>query len=227
MQFFVCYNRYMKKSIIIMQCVIFFSGCALQKETTITPTHHTNDARVAVVEKPHPHSAPSPASKNDVTPAPNVHEALVSWGHREAQRSKSDIDTVIIHSVYNPFDNKKHALADVLEIFKGYHVAPHYIIERDGTINRLVKERDIAWHAGRSRVPDGRTNVNDFAIGIEMINALDDTYTDAQYRALRALLEDIKRRYDIKYILGHDEIEVHDPWNFDWSTINDLRHEPR
>lgn len=156
-----------------------------------------------------------------------ITEGLVTWGHAQDTRAKNEIDAVIIHSVYNPFEGETHGLDEVLEIFEEYDVAPHYIIMRDGEIVQTVKEQNTAWHAGRSRVPDGRTSVNDFSIGIEMVNSIDDVYTKEQYASLRALVEDIDARYDITYVLGHDEIKVEDPWNFDWESINDLRHESR
>jgi len=60
-----------------------------------------------------------------------------------------------------------------------------------------------------------------------MIGSLDDTYTLKQYEALKLLIEAMESKYGLKYVLGHDEIAVEDPWNFDWSQINNLRHEPR
>ncbi len=156
-----------------------------------------------------------------------ITDRLTDWGFTQANRSADSIDTVIVHSVYNPFTVKVHDLGKIIEIFKGYGVAPHYIITRDGQIHRLVLDKDIAYHAGRSRVPDGRTAVNDFSIGIEMIASLEDTYTREQYQSLKELTKRLGEDYGIKYVLGHDEIAVVDPWNFDWSQINDLRHEPR
>lgn len=152
---------------------------------------------------------------------------LVNFGTGGKKRSLQSIDTVIIHSVYNPFSGEKHSLEEILTIFEEYDVSPHYIINRDGEIFQTLDETIIAWHAGRSRVPDGRTNVNDFSIGIEMINSLDDTYTTPQYESLKNLLRDIEDRLEITYVLGHDEIKVEDPWNFEWSEINDFRHKPR
>lgn len=157
-----------------------------------------------------------------------ITERFVDWGFTAASRTSGDIDTVIIHSVYNPLvQEEQYDLDEILGIFEGYGVTPHYIITRDGQVHYTVQEKNIAYHAGRSRVPDGRTNVNDFSLGIEMINSLDDTYTADQYAALRKLLEQIGERYAITYVLGHDEIEVEDPWNFDWSRVNDFRHEVR
>jgi len=45
----------------------------------------------------------------------------------------------------------------------------HLVIDRDGYITQLVAFDIPAWHAGQS-VWNGRKNVNDFSIGIELIN---------------------------------------------------------
>jgi AmpD protein len=69
---------------------------------------------------------------------------------------------------------------------------------------------------------DGRTNVNAFSIGIEMVGTKTSGYTTAQYTALNTLITDIKTRHTIKYIVGHDDIasgRKTDPWKFDWSRI--------
>lgn len=49
----------------------------------------------------------------------------------------------------------------------------HYVIERDGTIHRLVKLTDKAWHAGSSEMMhegEMTANANQFTIGIELAN---------------------------------------------------------
>ncbi|KKQ40354.1 MAG: N-acetylmuramyl-L-alanine amidase, negative regulator of AmpC, AmpD [Candidatus Moranbacteria bacterium GW2011_GWC2_37_73] len=87
----------------------------------------------------------------------------------------------------------------------------------------MVTDQNIAWHAGVSKVPDGRTNVNDFSIGIEMINTKDGKYTDDQYAALNSLIVTLKKKYKIKYILGHNEIAPDrktDPWGIEWNKVN-------
>ena len=46
----------------------------------------------------------------------------------------------------------------------------HYLIDRAGSIIRLVTEDRVAWHAGVSRMPtDGREWVNSFSIGVSFI----------------------------------------------------------
>ena len=73
-----------------------------------------------------------------------------------------------------------------------------------------------------SKMPDGRTNVNDFSIGVEMINTMDGEYTSDQYDALNQLIASLKKKYSIKYILGHDDIapgRKTDPWGIDWDRV--------
>ena len=45
------------------------------------------------------------------------------------------------------------------------------MVARDGTVYKLVDEKNVAWHAGGSIMPapDNRKNVNRFSIGIEII----------------------------------------------------------
>lgn len=149
-----------------------------------------------------------------------VKTGLISWGYAAGRLAK--VDTIIIHSVYNKTGGDHYSLNKILDIFKEYGVSAHYIIERDGDVHQLVAEKNTAYHAGSSKMPDGRSGVNSFSIGIELINAEDDKPTSAQYNSLDGLIDEIKGRQKIKYILGHSDIapgRKTDPWNFSWSKV--------
>ncbi len=149
-----------------------------------------------------------------------IQDKLVDFGFKPA--SGRIIDTIVIHSTYNAMGGDPYSVDGVIAEYKSYGVSPHYLIDRDGNIYRLVEDKNIAYHAGISRVPDGRTNVNDFSLGIELIEKDTDHPTDAQYASLNALLAQLKGEYKIKYVLGHDQIapgRKTDPWNFDWNRI--------
>lgn len=45
----------------------------------------------------------------------------------------------------------------------------HFVVGRDGDITQLAYTNVKTWHAGKSSL-NGRRNVNDFSIGIEMVN---------------------------------------------------------
>lgn len=147
-------------------------------------------------------------------------EKLVNWGYQKAE-SRS-IDTIIIHSSYDAISGDPYSFSGILNEYKGIGVSPHYLIDREGKIYRLVEDKNIAYHAGESKMPDGRTGVNNFSIGIELMNTKTDKFTDKQYISLKYLIGYLKGKYDIKNILGHDDIapgRKDDPWNFDWDRI--------
>lgn len=160
--------------------------------------------------------------KNSPTDAGSgkIENKLVSWGFAKSTGRK--IDTIVVHSSYNSLGSDKYDPDSIIDIYKQYGVSAHYLIGRDGTAYRLVEEKNIAWHAGVSRTPDGRTNVNDFSVGVEMINTMDGKYANVQYDTLNQIIKNLKSKYEIKYILGHSEIapgRKTDPWRIDWDRI--------
>jgi N-acetyl-anhydromuramyl-L-alanine amidase AmpD len=149
-----------------------------------------------------------------------VQDRLVSFGYAESSGRK--IDTVVLHSSYNNQGGERYSVDKVIDIWKSYSVAPHYLIDRKGNILRLVEDKNIAYHAGVAKMPDGRTDVNAFSIGVEILNGEDDEYTAVQYKAVNDLVASLKKQYGVKYVVGHADIapgRKTDPWNFDWKRL--------
>lgn len=145
----------------------------------------------------------------------------VSWGYSSTEGRV--IDTIVIHSSYDALGSEPYSLEGLIAEYKQYSVAPHFLIDRQGKIYRLVDEKNIAHHAGISKNPDGRTGVNDFSIGIEMMNTEEGRCTSKQYSGLNDLIDYLENNYKIKYVLGHYDISPDrktDPWNFDWKEVN-------
>jgi N-acetyl-anhydromuramyl-L-alanine amidase AmpD len=78
-------------------------------------------------------------------------------------------------------------------------------------------------------MPDGRVAVNDFSIGIELVNLNDgtDPYPEEQIQAMRRLLKAITSRHPIQHIVTHYECadppgRKSDPLGFDCSWIEGL-----
>lgn len=145
---------------------------------------------------------------------------LFTSGFQVAEGRK--IDTIVIHSSYDALGDDPYSISGIIQEYKDYGVSAHYLIGRDGTVYQLVREKDIAYHAGVSSVPDGRTGVNVFSVGIELVNTKTDKFTASQYNVLNDLISELKSRYNIKYVLGHNQIapdRKDDPWNFDWSKL--------
>ncbi|EKE15550.1 MAG: hypothetical protein ACD_11C00145G0023 [uncultured bacterium] len=175
------------------------------------PTETVYDAKEIVPQK-------EDVEKNEEI---KIINKLVSWGYQKYSGERK-IDTIIIHSTYNSLGGDEYSVDKIVNIYKSYEVAAHYLIARDGSVYKLVDENNIAYHAGVSKTPDGRNDVNKFSIGIEMIGNKTDGYTDSQYDAVSDLVKKIKKSHSIKYVLGHKDIAPErktDPWKFDWDKI--------
>jgi len=164
---------------------------------------------------------PSVTDNETKSSAGKIVDKFISWGFQKSDGRK--IDTIIIHSSYDALGDDPYSISGIIAEYKQYGVSAHYLIARDGTIYHLVADKNIAYHAGVSETPDGRTNVNNFSIGVEMVNTLDGKFTSDQYAALNRLIASLKKQYSIKYILGHDDIapgRKTDPWNIEWNKVD-------
>ncbi|MEV0973009.1 N-acetylmuramoyl-L-alanine amidase [Microtetraspora glauca] len=127
------------------------------------------------------------------------------------------IDRVIIHVTQGSY-------AGSISWFQNpsAQVSAHYVVKSsNGEITQMVREKDVAWHAGN-------WTYNTRSIGIEHEGYISDAswFTDAMYRASAALTRAICDKYGIPkdraHIIGHNEVPgaTHtDPgsyWN--WNT---------
>ncbi|MGB8338913.1 MAG: 1,6-anhydro-N-acetylmuramyl-L-alanine amidase AmpD [Burkholderiales bacterium] len=119
----------------------------------------------------------------------------------------------------NRLDWESH---DFYKTIRGLKVSAHFFIRRDGEVMQFVPCILRAWHAGQSSWL-GRTNCNDFSIGIEIEGADTEPFTDSQYSTLASLTHLLKRGYPIVDITGHSDIAAGrktDPGsNFDWQRF--------
>jgi len=116
---------------------------------------------------------------------------------------------------------------------KKYEVSSHYLISRTGKIIQLVKDNNIAWHAGISNWFKFK-NLNKNSIGIELENKGHQygyqTFPRKQIVQLIKILKILKRKFKIKNvnITGHSDIAPNrkiDPGEkFPWKKLykNDL-----
>ena len=169
-------------------------------------------------------------------PSPN-------FGHRPAHYPT---DLLVIHNISlppgqyggqaieqffcNALDCDEHAyFAEI----RGMQVSSHLLVRRDGELLQFVSFSDRAWHAGRSTYR-GRTECNDFSIGIELEGTDNDTYTEQQYQVLAEVTSALLGEYpmmDRNRIVGHSDIapgRKSDPGPaFDWQryrlALNELR----
>lgn len=132
------------------------------------------------------------------------------------------VEFVVIHVTQETYKN-------TLAIFQNpeKQVSAHYVTRSaDGHVAQLVREKDIAWHAGN-------WDYNTRSIGIEhegWIEEPDKWFTDALYSASAALTADICARHGIpvdrRYIIGHNEVPRADHTDpgpgWDWAQYMEL-----
>ena len=104
-------------------------------------------------------------------------------------------------------------------------MSSHFVVTRDGQLTQFVPFNLRAWHAGESSFR-GRSDCNDFSIGIELEGTENDPFTDQQYEALAVVLEALMLKYtDIALgnIVGHNEIAGDRKWDpgpkFNWIRL--------
>lgn len=86
------------------------------------------------------------------------------------------------------------------------NVISHFLVDRDGTIYRLIPEDRMGRHA---------IGVNHVAIGVENVGGgADHPLTEAQAVADAALIRDLATRHPIELVVGHHEVRALEgtPW---------------
>jgi N-acetyl-anhydromuramyl-L-alanine amidase AmpD len=144
---------------------------------------------------------------------------------RRPQGPDTVVDTLVVHSTAIP-TLEKTALAFFLKSSK---VSAHFTIGKDGSIVQSVSTFSRAWHAGVSRDWRGRDNVNNYSIGVELVNMDDgkDPYPDPQIDALKSLIRSLTRLHPLKYLTSHEFIALPhgrkvDPNGFPWARLEEL-----
>ena len=83
----------------------------------------------------------------------------------------------------------------------------HYCVVENGTVYRIVDRDREAFHAGRS-MWNGKSNVDEFSVGIEVVGYHDKQLTLLQLAAIKELLAELKALYGIDdaHVLCHSHV---------------------
>lgn len=161
--------------------------------------------------------------------------------HCDERPEKVEIDMIVIHGITLPpgqfgtnfiedfFCGKlDYSLHPYFLTIKDLRVSSHLLISRVGEITQFVPFSKRAWHAGQS-IFQGRTNCNDFSIGIELEGTDDLPYEKEQYHQLAKVIKFLMKTYTKitpERIVGHSDIapgRKTDPGpNFDWGYLKEL-----
>ena len=154
---------------------------------------------------------------------------------------KDNVDLVVVHSISlppgqyggtqieqffsNTLDCTEHPYFQQIE---GLKVSAHLLIRRNGEIVQFVPFNRRAWHAGESSYK-GRSNCNDFSIGIELEGTDVEPFDPAQYQQLARVCHALEAAYpgfSLQNITGHSDISPGrktDPGSgFDWQYFSSL-----
>ncbi|MGF6147004.1 1,6-anhydro-N-acetylmuramyl-L-alanine amidase AmpD [Kingella potus] len=119
----------------------------------------------------------------------------------------------------NRINGAEHPFFSVIENLR---VSSHFFIARTGETVQFVSCGDAAYHAGVSSFR-GRAGCNAFSVGIEMEGCDFEPFAEAQYAALRRLLDALLAQYPIEAVTGHEHIapgRKTDPGHFfDWERV--------
>jgi len=134
------------------------------------------------------------------------------------------IHSIVIH--YTGMRSLQSAVERLIS--KKYEVSSHYLIGRTGKILQLVKDNNIAWHAGISNWFNFK-NLNKTSIGIELENKGHQygyqNFSNKQINQLIKILEILKKKFNIQNIniIGHSDIATNrkkDPGEkFPWKKL--------
>ncbi|WP_338686857.1 N-acetylmuramoyl-L-alanine amidase [Streptomyces acidiscabies] len=111
-----------------------------------------------------------------------------------------DVDMIVVHVTQGDFASAVKAFQD-----PGHLAAAHYIVGQDGRIAQMIRELDVAYHAGNR-------SYNERSVGIEHEGFVDrpKDFTDAMYAASARLAAGVCVRYGIpvdrEHIIGHVEV---------------------
>jgi len=133
---------------------------------------------------------------------------IISPNYNSSKKRPTDlIKIVVIH--YTGMQSERESIKRLCN--PRSKVSSHYLINRRGRILRLVQDRHVAWHAGKSCW--GRhKNLNENSIGIELVNKGHQfgytSFKKKQISILVNLCKQLIKKYKIKKknIIGHSDI---------------------
>ncbi|MEU2132536.1 N-acetylmuramoyl-L-alanine amidase [Streptomyces sp. NPDC018352] len=127
--------------------------------------------------------------------------AASSANWRRADRPDDyTIDRVVIHVTQGSYQSAVKVFQD-----PGHGAAAHYVVRKDGHVTQMIRELDVAFHAGNR-------SYNERSVGIEHEGFVErpQDFTAAMYGASARLTAAICGRYGIpvdrEHIIGHVEV---------------------
>ena len=134
-------------------------------------------------------------------------KVIKSLNHSTRNYDEKKIKFIVLH--YTGMQSERASIERLTN--EKSKVSSHYLINRNGKIIKMVDEKNIAWHAGKSKWKNF-INLNNQSIGIELVNKGHqfgyENFSKKQISKLVLLCKILIKKYKIKKtnILGHSDI---------------------
>jgi hypothetical protein len=115
-----------------------------------------------------------------------IYDYFSKWNRERPVRQRTDY--IILHTTEGQDSGSLRKIHENGEA--------NYFLDSGGNVYKVIDRRKVALHAGRS-MWNGRTDLDNYSIGIEVAGYHDGNITSAQYTALRELLSQLKTMYNI------------------------------
>ena len=196
---------------LVIGSLFLFGACSTNKYAATEKIYKDKAKSFSEIIK----TVPPPAQKIDgLDPTTQSWVGSINFGIRKP-------NFVIIH---HTAQNSTQQTINTFLVKGKSEVSSHYIVGKDGAVVQMVNDYLRANHAGIGRWGN-TSDLNSSSIGIELDNnGVNQPFTDAQIKSLIALLDALKKRYNIptaKFI-GHADIapgRKNDPKNFPWKVL--------
>lgn len=126
--------------------------------------------------------------------------SLTNPSPNHSDRKGHKVELIVLHADAAPTEKSCLSWVQSSESRVSYHA----LVGRDGKVYTIVPYDRMAWHVGKSEW-NGRKGANLFSIGLSFSNRNDgiEPLTDAQRRAMKVLIADVRRKY------GHLPVTTH------------------
>jgi N-acetylmuramoyl-L-alanine amidase len=196
---------------LVIASLFLFGACATNKYAATEKIYKDKAKSFSEIIK----TVPPPAQKIDgLDPTIQSWIGSINFGIRKP-------NFVIIH---HTAQNSTQQTINTFLVKGKSEVSSHYIVGKDGVVVQMVNDYLRANHAGIGRWGN-TSDLNSSSIGIELDNnGINQPFTDAQIKSLVALLDALKKRYNIPTanFIGHADIapgRKNDPKNFPWKVL--------
>lgn len=112
----------------------------------------------------------------------------------DARPTGTTISSIVLHTTEGAWDGDAEWLCNPQPNNPDQRVSTHYVIAPDGKIYQLVDPPKRAWHAGNSSYA-GKSNYNNFSIGIEISHMQGHGFGAAQFPATTDLCRQLLKQY--------------------------------